>query len=216
MTLDLFNEDSFTENDARMGEQACVLRGFASADTPQLLVALQEVLQQAPLRHMSTPGGHSMSVATTNCGPLGWITDQRGYRYSGVDPQSQAPWPDMPEVFDRLAQTAAATAGFADFYPDACLINCYAPGAKMSLHQDRNERDRLAPIVSVSLGMPAVFLFGGHTRSDPTQRHALFHGDVAVWGGVDRLRFHGVVPVKSSPHAILGAYRFNLTFRRAG
>ncbi len=215
MTLDLFNDDAFTERDARMGEQACVLRGFAGADMPQVLAALQAVLQQSPLRHMITPGGHTMSVATTNCGQLGWITDERGYRYAALDPQSQLPWPAMPEVFSRLAQAAARRAGFADFDPDACLVNRYAPGAKMSLHQDRNERDRRAPIVSVSLGMPAVFVFGGHARSDPVQRYPLFHGDVAVWGGVDRMRFHGVLPVKSSPHASLGAYRINLTFRQA-
>jgi len=214
MTLDLF-DDAYPDTDARMGEQACVLRGFACAEMPQLWAALQGILLQAPLRHMRTPGGHSMSVAMTNCGALGWITDERGYRYSPLDPLSQARWPDMPDVFLRLARSAAARAGFTDFQPDACLINRYASGAKMSLHQDKNERDRLAPIVSVSLGMPAVFLFGGHARADPAQRHPLFHGDVAVWGGVDRMRFHGVMPVKAAPHDLTGAYRFNLTFRRA-
>lgn len=215
MTLDLF-DDAYPDSDARMGEQACVLRGFAGAEMPLLWAALQAILQQAPLRHMRTPGGHSMSVAMSNCGALGWITDQRGYRYSALDPLSQTAWPRMPEIFRRLAHSAAARAGFPDFQPDACLINQYASGAKMSLHQDRNERDRLAPIVSVSLGMPAIFLFGGHARTDPATRYPLFHGDVAVWGGVDRMRFHGVMPVKAAPHELVGDYRFNLTFRLAG
>lgn len=157
-----------------------------------------------------------MSVALSNCGRLGWTTDHDGYRYTPADPLSGRPWPDMPPAFAALGREAAAAAGFAGFEPDACLLNRYEPGARMSLHQDRNERDFSAPIVSVSLGMPAVFLFGGLARSDPAARVPLFHGDVVVWGGADRLRFHGVLPLKDRPHPRLGSLRLNLTLRKAG
>jgi alkylated DNA repair protein (DNA oxidative demethylase) len=157
-----------------------------------------------------------MSVAMTNCGPLGWITDRRGYRYTGIDPQAGVEWPPMPDCFARLAAEAALSAGFDDFAPDACLINRYLPGASLSLHQDKNEQDFRAPIVSVSLGMPATFLFGGHKRSDRPTRIPLVHADVVVWGGEDRLRFHGVAPLKENAHQHLGAQRINLTFRKAG
>src|SRR5690606_8287520 len=170
----------------------------------------------APWRHMQTPGGFTMSVALTNCGALGWTSDRRGYRYTRVDPDSGEPWPPMPPVLARLASEAAAAAGFPDFAPDACLVNRYTPGARLSLHQDRNERDFGAPIVSVSLGMSATFLFGGPARADKPARVPLVHGDVVVWGGVDRLRHHGVLPLKDGEHPLLGAQRINLTFRKAG
>jgi alkylated DNA repair protein (DNA oxidative demethylase) len=165
---------------------------------------------------MVTPGGFVMSVAITNCGALGWTTDARGYRYTTDDPQSGRPWPDMPDAFSRLARQAAETAGFDGFAPDACLINRYEPGARLSLHQDKDERDHSAPIVSVSLGMDATFLFGGHQRSDRPARFPLRHGDVVVWGAEDRLRYHGVLPLKDQPHPELGSQRINLTFRKAG
>lgn len=165
---------------------------------------------------MQTPGGYTMSVALTNCGTLGWTSDAQGYRYTRIDPLSGQPWPDLPEAFLRLAQAAAADAGFPGFTPDACLVNRYEPGARLSLHQDKNERDYDAPIVSVSLGMPALFLFGGHARTDPAARVALLHGDVVVWGGVDRLRYHGVMPMKDTPHSRLGSQRINFTLRKAG
>lgn len=199
-----------------LGEAACVLRGFALPDADRLLQALDAVLAAAPWRHMVTPGGYTMSVATTSCGALGWVTDRRGYRYVANDPQSGLPWPPMPAAFTLLARSAAKEAGFADFMPDACLINRYVPGARLSLHQDKDERDYAAPIVSVSLGIPAVFLFGGHVRSDRPVRVPLAHGDVVVWGGPDRLRYHGVLPLKEAEHPLLGACRINLTFRRAG
>ena len=170
----------------------------------------------APLRHMATPGGLRMSVAMSNCGAQGWITDGRGYRYARLDPASGRPWPPMPPVFLRLAQQAALAAGYPGFTPDACLVNRYAPGARMALHQDRDECDFTAPIVSVSLGLPATFLFGGAERADKAARIPLLHGDVVVWGGPDRLRFHGVAPLKEGEHALLGAQRINLTFRKAG
>jgi alkylated DNA repair protein (DNA oxidative demethylase) len=156
-----------------------------------------------------------MSVAMTNCGNAGWVTDRTGYRYDGADPQSGKPWPAMPTSFQALAHNAAAEAGFAGFAPDACLINRYEPGARMSLHQDRDENDFGAPIVSVSLGLPAVFLFGGLKRSDKTQRYRLQHGDIVVWGGPARLVFHGVAPLADGEHVLLSRQRINLTFRKA-
>ncbi len=199
-----------------LGESAVLFRDFACSRLDELIPDLLEVAQQAPFRHMVTPGGKVMSVAMTNCGNLGWITDRRGYRYSHADPETGAPWPQMPRSFTELAQAAADAAGFREFAPDACLVNRYAVGARMSLHQDKDERDFGAPIVSVSLGVDAVFLFGGHKRSDKPQRVPLRHGDVVVWGGADRLRFHGVAPLKEAEHEVFGAHRINLTFRKAG
>lgn len=197
-------------------EGALLLRGFALMREQALLDALNEAIRAAPLRHMITPGGLRMSVAMSNCGALGWISDRRGYRYSPDDPESGSPWPAMPQAFAQLAQAAAAQAGFEKFAPDACLINRYEPGAKLSLHQDRDERDFEQPIVSVSLGLPAVFLFGGLHRTDKQMRIPLVHGDVVVWGGPARMRYHGVLPLKDGVHPVLGACRINLTFRKAG
>jgi len=194
---------------------AVVLRGFAVPVEALLLADIQDVIEQAAPRHMVTPGGFRMSVATTNCGALGWLSDRAGYRYGDRDPASGEPWPAMPDSFLRLARDAADAAGFAAFVPDACLVNRYAPGARLTLHQDRNERDFRQPIVSVSLGIPAVFLFGGLKRRDKPARIPLQHGDVAVWGGPARLRFHGVMPLKEAQHPSLGACRINLTFRKA-
>jgi DNA oxidative demethylase len=176
---------------------------------------VQRVLTAAPLRHLVTPGGFRMSVAMSNCGALGWVSDRRGYRYEAHDPLSGQPWPAMPQALQQLAADAAARAGYAGFQPDACLINRYAAGAKMSLHQDKDEQDFSQPIVSVSLGLPAVFLWGGAARGDATQRLLLEHGDVLVWGGSARLNFHGVMPLKPGEHAVTGPCRINLTFRRA-
>ena len=217
-TSDLFAEDALQQPSGReqIGEQSYVLRGYALPWIERLLPELRHVLAQAPFRQMVTPGGFTMSAALTSCGELGWTTDASGYRYSHLDPRSQQPWPALPDALRELAVQAAADAGFADFAPDACLINRYVPGAKMSLHQDKNERDYGAPVVSVSLGLPAIFLFGGHTRSDKPQKISLFHGDVVVWGGVDRLRFHGVMPIKEGVHPVMGPQRINLTLRTAG
>ena len=195
---------------------AMLLRGFAVADAPQLLAALQQVLQAAPLRQMLTPGGQRMSVAMSNCGPLGWISDARGYRYAAQDPLTGFAWPPMPAEFLDLAQRAAAEAGYPGFEPDACLMNCYHPGTRLSLHQDRDECDKSHPIVSVSLGLPAVFQFGGAGRTDRPARVPLQHGDVVVWGGPSRLNYHGVLPLADGEHGLTGARRFNITLRRAG
>lgn len=199
-----------------IGPCAFVLRGFALPDVDTLLPAIAAIETRSPFRHMLTPGGFTMSVALTNCGTWGWTTDRHGYRYSRQDPASGQPWPAMPEAFSRLARAAANAVGFDAFAPDACLINRYLPGSRLSLHQDRNERDFNAPIVSVSLGMTAIFLFGGHARTDKTSKVALYHGDVVVWGGEDRLRYHGIMPLKDEPHPLLGSQRINFTFRKAG
>jgi alkylated DNA repair protein (DNA oxidative demethylase) len=192
------------------------LYGAALPFVDRLLPALDMIQSVAPFRHMVTPGGFEMSVGLTNCGTLGWTTDRRGYRYTKEDPITGLPWPAMPGVFMNLAKHAATRAGFPDFIPDACLINRYVPGARLSLHQDKNEADFSKPIVSVSLGIPAVFQFGGMARSDKPVRVPLTHGDVAVWGGVDRMRYHGVLPLKEATHPLLGAQRINFTFRKAG
>ena len=198
-----------------IAQGAVLLRGFAKPVEDELISALREIVAQAPFRHMLTPGGHQMSVAMTNCGSAGWVTDRSGYRYDSADPESGKPWPPMPPSFRALADKAAAEAGFDGFAPDACLVNRYQPGARMSLHQDRDEGDFGAPIVSVSLGLSAVFLFGGLQRNDRTQRYRLEHGDIAVWGGPARLVFHGVMPLADGEHPRIGRQRINLTFRRA-
>lgn len=217
MTLDLFADaPAPAPRREPIADGAVLLRHYALAQAGALLAAIEDVAAAAPFRHMITPGGFRMSVAMTNCGTLGWTSDAGGYRYTPIDPTSGLPWPALPAVFAQLAGTAAATAGFPDFAPDACLINRYEPGARLSLHQDRNERDLDAPIVSVSLGLPATFLFGGLRRTDPTRRIALDHGDVVVWGGPARLRHHGILALKDGQHPQLGRQRLNLTFRKAG
>lgn len=198
-----------------LAEGALILRRFARAQALQLLDTIASVAIHSPFYHRYTPGGHRMSVAMTNCGDVGWSSDSSGYQYVGHDTVSGRRWLSMPDNFQLLASEAAQIAGFADFAPDACLINRYQPGAKLTLHQDRDEQDFSQPIVSVSLGLPAIFLFGGFKRHDPVQRIHLEHGDVVVWGGASRLRFHGILPLKSGNHPLTGEIRYNLTFRRA-
>lgn len=198
-----------------LGPGALMLRGWRPDLLPDLLDAVRRVVSIAPFRQMQTPGGHTMSVAMTSCGDFGWITDRRGYRYSPQDPQSGLPWPAMPPVLEDFAAAAAENAGYPAFRPDSCLINCYAAGAKMALHQDRDEADLTQPIVSVSLGLPAIFLWGGLARSDRARRVALAHGDCVIWGGASRLVYHGIAPLKAGDHPATGAARLNLTFRKA-
>lgn len=198
-----------------LSEGAVVLHGFALSVAAPVLAALDVVTAAAPFRHMVTPGGFTMSVAMTNCGAAGWVTDRKGYRYDPHDPASGRCWPDMPDVFADLARRAAAAAGFDAFQPDACLINRYQPGARLTLHQDKNERDFTAPIVSVSLGLPAIFLWGGLARNDRPRRVGLSHGDVVVWGGPARLVHHGVDILRNGVHPATGGVRYNLTFRKA-
>jgi alkylated DNA repair protein (DNA oxidative demethylase) len=215
MTLELFPSTVAGDREA-LGSNAQVLRGFALPFADRLIPDIAQLERESPFRYMQTPGGFTMSVALTNCGRLGWTTDRLGYRYTHLDPVTERPWPAMPDVMSSLAHDAAAAAGFSDFSPDACLINRYEPGARMSLHQDKNERDFSQPIVSVSLGMTAIFQFGGFNRSDKATKTYLYHGDVVVWGGEDRLRFHGVLPVKDQQHPVMGRQRINITFRKAG
>jgi alkylated DNA repair protein (DNA oxidative demethylase) len=194
---------------------AVLLPGRALPLATALLEALDAIVARSPSRHMIAPGGFQMSVAMTNCGKAGWITDRTGYRYDATDPQSGRPWPEMPAVFTKLATEAASEAGYLSFLPDACLINRYEPGARLTLHQDRNERDLANPVVSVSLGLPATFQFGGLKRTDAPQKIPLRHGDIVVWGGPTRLFYHGILPLKDGEHPTLGRVRFNLTFRKA-
>ncbi|HEX9138385.1 MAG TPA: DNA oxidative demethylase AlkB [Steroidobacteraceae bacterium] len=215
-SLELFGLEAAGEPEAKtLAPGAVLLHGLAAARAPLLLSALEQILRRAPFRHMATPGGLRMSVAMTNCGTAGWVSDRRGYRYDRADPQSGQRWPAMPEIFAALATEAAAMAGFKHLSPDACLVNRYAPGTRLSLHQDRNEQDFTAPIVSVSLGLPAMFLFGGLRRAERAARVPLTHGDVVVWGGPSRLRFHGVLPLQDGIHPLTGPCRLNLTFRWA-
>jgi alkylated DNA repair protein (DNA oxidative demethylase) len=214
-TRDLFDA-AIADARERLAPGAWALRGFACDAARVLLAAVKNIEAAAPFRHLTTPGGIRMSVAMTNCGRLGWVSDARGYRYASTDPQSGRPWPPMPPEFLRLARSAAEAAGFPGFTPDACLLNRYEPGARLTLHQDKDERDFDAPIVSVSLGLPAVFLFGGLSRKDRQLRVPLQHGDVVVWGGPARLYHHGVLALKDGHHQALGPRRLNLTFRRAG
>jgi DNA oxidative demethylase len=216
MSFDLFSDACEVKQDrATLAPGALLLRGLAAAQSADLLAAIDSVTARAPFRLMSTRGGHIMSVAMTNCGATGWVSDASGYRYDAVDPTTGERWPPMPRAFAQLAGVAAQLAGFNAFAPDACLLNRYEPGARLSLHQDRNERDMHFPIVSVSLGLPAVFLFGSNHRAGRTRRVPLAHGDVVVWGGPARLFYHGVLALKDGEHGALGRCRVNLTFRRA-
>jgi alkylated DNA repair protein (DNA oxidative demethylase) len=212
--MTLFDNQSLPRADEHLEEGAVLLRTFAASEAPALLEEVARIAKTAPFRHLVTRGGHTMSVAMTNCGRVGWVSDRTGYRYDPVDPDTGTAWPAMPAAFLDLAARAAAEAGFADYDPDACLINRYEAGAKLSLHQDRDEKDAWAPIVSVSLGLPIVFLWGGKHRSDPVRRIRLESGDVVVWGGPARFVYHGVAPLASGDHPLTGSARINLTFRK--
>ncbi|WP_027533983.1 DNA oxidative demethylase AlkB [Bradyrhizobium sp. WSM3983] len=215
MTADLFDSVAEAQQSREeIADGAVLLRGFVKPIESELIEAVRAIVAQSPFRHMTTPGGRLMSVAMTNCGERGWITDHTGYRYDPIDPRTEAPWPAMPPVLRDLARRVAEQGGFTCFAPDACLVNRYEPGTRLSLHQDKDELDYSAPIVSVSLGLPATFLFGGLARSDKPRRFRLVHGDVVVWGGASRLAYHGVAPLADGEHALLGRKRINLTFRR--
>ena len=216
--MDLFENNLFENTDEQtlhIAEGATVLRRFALTNEAQLLADLNLLLSQSPPRRMVTPGGFNMSVAMTNCGKLGWVSDKKGYRYDALNPSTGEPWQAMPMSFMQLATQAAAVTGFANFVPDACLINQYQPATRMSLHQDKDEQDFTQPIVSVSLGCPATFLFGGLKRSDKPTKILLQHGDMVIWGGKSRLNYHGIMPLQANTHEAFGAYRYNLTFRKA-
>jgi len=214
MQNDLFDSADMLPPREEIAAGAVLLRAFARPVQHDLIAAVEDITAQAPFRNLTTPGGYQMSVAMTNCGGFGWVSDRTGYRYDPNDPDSGKPWPEMPAAFRELAGQAAAQAGFGGFRPEACLVNCYEPGARLSLHQDRDENNYDAPIVSVSLGLPATFLWGWLKRADKTVRYRLEHGDVVVWGGPSRLAFHGVAPLADGEHALLGRRRVNLTFRK--
>ncbi|MDF0517135.1 DNA oxidative demethylase AlkB [Bradyrhizobium yuanmingense] len=215
MTADLFDSVAEAQPSCEnIADGAVLLRGFVKPIESELIDAVRAIVAQSPFRRMTTPGGHLMSVAMTNCGERGWITDHTGYRYDPIDPRTGAPWPAMPPLLRDLARRAAEQGGFDGFAPDACLVNRYEPGTRLSLHQDKDELDYSAPIVSVSLGLPATFLFGGLARNDKPRRFRLVHGDVVVWGGASRLAYHGVAPLADGEHPLLGKKRINLTFRR--
>lgn len=210
----MFDDQATPTSHESLEEGAALLRGFVRTEAAALVAEADRVAAISPFRHLVTPGGYTMSVAMTNCGRVGWVSDRTGYRYDPIDPLTAAPWPSIPEAFLDLADRAAREAGFENYRPDACLINRYQPGSKLGLHQDRDENDAWAPIVSVSLGLPAVFLWGGKHRSDPMRRIRVENGDIVVWGGPARFVYHGVAPLKDGDHPLTGATRINLTFRK--
>ena len=214
---DLFAELAHGHSERlELAPQAVLLRGEVSAEASELVAAIGEIAKVSPFRNMSVRGGFRMSVAMTNCGHLGWTSDETGYRYTSIDPETGKPWPPMPPVFADVAARCASLAGFDGFEPDACLVNRYQPDARMTLHQDKNEVDMSKPIVSVSLGLPATFLFGGMSRKERPRRIRIENGDVVVWGGVARLAYHGVAALADGNHPLTGRFRYNLTFRKAG
>lgn len=213
MNFDLFAEE---RRHIPLAPGAVLLGGLALEQAAILIAHIHELAALSPFRHMITPGGKTVSVAMLNTGSLGWVSDQRGYHYMPLDPLTGRRWPPLPHAFLTLAQKAAAMAGYENFLPDTCLVNRYTPGTRLTLHQDKDERDLNAPIISVSLGLPANFLWGGLQRCDKIKRHTLFHGDVVVWGSPSRLTFHGIAPLKEGRHPATGKVRYNLTFRKAG
>ncbi|MCB9879012.1 MAG: DNA oxidative demethylase AlkB [Planctomycetes bacterium] len=212
------SEFGFDHGDAAEAivDGAFLLRGRALPVVDELLVGVQDVVEASPLRHMITPGGAPMAAAQSNCGALGWVADRRGYRYEACDPETGRPWPAMPQVFASLARDAAGECGYDGFDPDCCLLNRYEVGCGMGQHVDADEQDFAWPIVSVSLGLPMTFRFGGVERGGKTLPVVLQHGDVLVFGGAARRRYHGTSPLKRGVHPVLGACRVNLTLRRAG
>jgi len=209
-TLELFAEGSAAVS---LGPGISLLRGFA--DSSRLMPVIEAVAAASPFRHLVTPGGQTMSVAMTNCGTVGWVSDRSGYRYDPRDPLTNRDWPRMPAEFLELALNAAARGGFPDFAPDACLVNRYVPGSRLTAHRDADEQNFAQPIVSVSLGLPANFAFYGLTRGGKGRGVALGDGDVLVWGGPSRLVYHAVRPIKPGTHPVTGGFRYNLTFRHA-
>ena len=214
MTADFFSDQM--ESQVMLAKGAYWLRGFALPQADTICAMLIEHLKNYPPQQMMTPMGYSMSVRTTSFGEFGWVSSKQGYGYAVKNSFTNESWPPIPESFFDLAQRAANQAGYVNFKPDTCLINVYEIGDKMGLHQDKDEADFSKPIVSVSLGLPVIFQFGGLTRTAKTLKVPLSHGDVVVWGADSRLCFHGVLPLKAGTHGTLGQRRINLTFRKAG
>lgn len=208
---DLLDDGAVAPVDVIMPE-VVLLRGFVA--TAPLLLEIEAIAAAAPFRRLETPGGGRMSVAMTNAGRWGWHSDRRGYRYLECDPESGRPWPTMPAAFAALARRAATRAGFPGFEPDCCLVNRYAIRAQMGTHRDFDELDLRHPIVSVSIGLPATFLWYGAARKGPPRRVEVTDGDVLVWGGAARAGYHGVRRLTGRGEAPDGL-RYNLTLRRA-
>lgn len=206
--------DLFDDPRLELSKDAYLLKGYAHPFDSKLKQAIQAVTAISPFRRMGTAWG-PMSVAMTNCGQVGWVSDPQGYRYDQIDPLTGRRWPDMPDCFRDLAAAAARECGFDGFRPDACLVNQYQVGATLGIHRDQDEADFSHPIVSVSLGIPANFQFGGTDRKDPMRSVPLEHGDVVVWGGAARLNYHGVPKLKDAFHPFCDNTRINLTFRCA-
>lgn len=196
-----------------LAEGAVILRGFARDVGKELLLHIAAIAGVSPFRHLIMANGMPMAVAITNCGPLGWISTVKGYRYSSTDPMTGRPWPGMPASFHTLAVQAAHAAGFEGFNPGVCIINRYTVGTHLHMHQDRDETRDAQPVVSVSLGLPAKFRFGGQGKGQPARLVPLEHGDVAVWGGRSRMAYHGIAPLEPGTHPLTGDVRLNLTFR---
>lgn len=198
-----------------LAEGAMVLRRFATPVVVALMEGVEAVVAQSPLRRLIVPNGRPMRIEMTNCGLVGWVNIDGRYRYSRVDPLTGRSWPGMPATFRRIAGAAASAAGYPDFQPAVCIINRYAVGADLQMHQDRDDTQDRQPVVSVSLGLPAIFHFGGQGRGEKPLTIPLDDGDVVVWGGASRMHRHGVAPVAPGVHPRTGAYRYNLTFRTA-
>lgn len=211
--MDLFDDQ--LPKKTRIAEGAYWLRGHALPAADLLWAELRKHFATYPPQQMFTPMGYKMSVRSTSMGDAAWVGTKKGYGYASIDTAINQALPPLPSTFLSLANHAATEAGYNDFTPDSCLINCYDIGSKMGLHQDKDERDFNQPIVSVSLGIPATFLFGGAKRSDKPTQIPLTHGDVVVWGGASRLFYHGVQTIKPNKHPLLGELRCNLTFRKA-
>lgn len=190
-----------------------VLANFV--DTNPLMVQVERITKVSPFRKMMTPNGHYTGVALTNCGDFGWTSDRNEYRYSSSDPLNNQPWLAIPESFKALAKNAAHVAGFKDFEPDACLINQYLIGTKLGSHQDKNEKDFSQPIVSVSIGLSAVFQIFGNQRAGQAINYRLYDGDVVVWGNSARLCYHGVRTLSAAELDPTCQQRINITFRKS-
>jgi len=189
---------------------AVLMRSLALPQDNEFFTAAEAIIAARPLHHTTTPSGLPMGVMVTDCG------DSRAFanRWDTANPERMRLWPPMPPLLRDFAIRCAVRSGFPQFRPDACHINRYQAGTKLGLHQDRHECDWTQPIVSLSFGLECIFLLGGLQRTDKPRRILLEHGDVIVWGGPSRMRFHGVQPLKPGHHPLTGPYRYNLTFRK--
>jgi len=208
--MNLFSQLAAEPTHEEIFPGATLMRGLAQAQDGEFLEAMQGVLSAAPLHHATTPTGLPMGVMVSDCG----TPEAFRRRWDPANPAVRQMWPPMPRALLDFSLRCAVRAGFPLFRPDTCHVNRYQAGTKLGLHQDRHECDMSQPIVSVSFGLECVFLLGGLERTDSPKRILLEHGDVIVWGGPSRMRFHGVQPLKPGHHPLTGPYRYNLTFRK--